>query len=88
MGGLFGYFVVNKCEFILFIYVFQDLFAVSVPKKANPRKRWGTGLSDAWDDWDDLDFGIPDKKNTKKLPMLGRRNIKEKDDFDDDDLFQ
>ncbi|XP_041356971.1 serine/threonine-protein kinase ICK-like [Gigantopelta aegis] len=66
----------------------QDLFAVSVPKKANPRKRWGTGMSDAWDDWDDLDFGFPEKKNTKKLPMLGRRNSKKKDDFDDDDFFQ
>jgi hypothetical protein len=56
------------------------------------RKRWGAGLSETWDDWDDFDFGAPSKKPAHKhvapkpLPSIGpKRDVfgKEKDVEDD-----
>lgn len=77
----------------------SEPFAVSVKKKQQPsgRKRWGAGLSDTWDDWDDLDFNTSPKKNTSKhiIPPIGNKpkfepkkpSIMNKENDDDDDDF-
>lgn len=83
-----------------FFYAFnQEPFAVSVKKKQQPsgRKRWGAGLSDTWDDWDEFDFNSSPKKNTSKhiIPPIGNKSkfepkkpsIMNKENDDDDDDF-
>lgn len=77
----------------------QEPFAVSVKKKQQPsgRKRWGAGLSDTWDDWDEFDFNSSPKKNTSKhiIPPIGNKpkfepkkpSIMNKENDDDDDDF-
>ncbi|XP_061168006.1 serine/threonine-protein kinase ICK-like [Saccostrea echinata] len=78
----------------------SEPFAVSVKKKQQPsgRKRWGAGLSDTWDDWDDFDFNTSPKKNTSKniIPPIGnkpkfepkKQSVMHKENhFDDEDDF-
>ena len=61
-------------------------------KKQSGRKRWGGGLSDTWDDFDDLDFGIPRKQKAaplKPMPAIGKRAEDRKENLfkDDEDDF-
>ncbi|KAJ8321336.1 hypothetical protein KUTeg_001112, partial [Tegillarca granosa] len=73
----------------------NDPFAVSVKKKPQQsgRKRWGAGLSDTWDDFDDLDFTVPSKqKNTNKVipPIKSNKpvsNMFDKENDDEDDFL-
>lgn len=72
----------------------NDAFAVTVKKKPNPsgRKRWGAGLSETWDDWEDFDFGAPNKKPAHKpvaaLPSIGpKRDVFGKENDDEDDFM-
>ncbi|KAK6188159.1 hypothetical protein SNE40_004402 [Patella caerulea] len=67
-------------------------FAVTVSKKPSGRKRWGAGnagLSETWDDWDDLDFTIPSKQkaSNKIVPPIHNNKTKDKENLDDDDEF-
>lgn len=71
-------------------------FAVTVKKKPQQsgRKRWGAGLSETWDDWDDFDFGAPSKKPAHKhvapkpLPSIGpKRDVFGKENDDEDDFL-
>ena len=66
----------------------QDPFAVSVAKKPSARKRWGGGVSDTWDDLDDLDFGVPRKQKAaplKPIPAINRKDDKKENMFNDDE---
>ncbi|XP_052095557.1 serine/threonine-protein kinase dyf-5-like [Mytilus californianus] len=73
----------------------NDAFAVSVKKKPQQsgRKRWGAGLSETWDDWDDFDFGAPKKPAhkhvaAKPLPSIGpKRDVFGKENDDEDDFL-
>lgn len=74
----------------------NDAFAVSVKKKPQQsgRKRWGAGLSETWDDWDDFDFGAPSKKSAHKtvsnkpLPSISpKKDIFGKENDDEDDFL-
>lgn len=67
---------------------------MSVKKKPQQsgRKRWGAGLSDTWDDFDDLDFTVPSKKNTNKVipPIKSNKpasNMFDKENDDEDDFL-
>ncbi|XP_064605878.1 serine/threonine-protein kinase dyf-5-like [Liolophura sinensis] len=73
-------------------YQENDPFTVSVSKKQSGRKRWGGGLSETWDDWDDLDFGIPHSKKAPLASIKKKENHPERERKfslfdDDDDLF-
>ncbi|KAL3869478.1 hypothetical protein ACJMK2_042155 [Sinanodonta woodiana] len=65
-------------------------FAMTVTTKpSGGRKRWGMGLSDTWDDMDDLDFTIPSKqkaraKNPNPLPSIKAKEEKKENLFSDD----
>ncbi|KAL4236918.1 hypothetical protein ACF0H5_005304 [Mactra antiquata] len=68
----------------------DDPFQFSVTKKQSARKRWGGGVSDTWDDLDDLDFGVPNRKQkaspAKPLPGIGnKRDEKKENRFNDDE---
>lgn len=70
----------------------DDPFQISVTKKQSARKRWGGGVSDTWDDFDDLDFGVPRKQKAapvKPLPGIGgfgsKREEKKENIFNDDE---
>ncbi|XP_045157371.2 serine/threonine-protein kinase ICK-like isoform X3 [Mercenaria mercenaria] len=67
----------------------DDPFQMSVTKKQSARKRWGGGVSDTWDDFDDLDFGVPRKQKAapvKPLPGIGgKREEKKENMFNDDE---
>ncbi|KAK3601542.1 hypothetical protein CHS0354_027683 [Potamilus streckersoni] len=66
-------------------------FAMTVTKKpSGGRKRWGVGLSDTWDDMDDLDFTIPSKQKSKAknpipLPSIKPKEEKKENLFNDDE---
>lgn len=68
---------------------------MSVKKKPQQsgRKRWGAGLSETWDDWDDFDFGAPKKPahkhvTAKPLPSIGpKRDVFGKENDDEDDFL-
>lgn len=61
-----------------------DTFSMTVAKKQSGRKRWsGAGLSDTWDDWNDVDFGSPSKTTKKVPPIGGRAHNKENEEEDD-----
>ena len=67
---------------------FQDPFEISVAKKQSGRKRWGGGVSDTWDDFEDLDFGIPRKQKAaahKPIPAIKRNEDKKENIFNDDE---
>lgn len=83
-----------------FFYFFnQEFFVVSVKKKQqfSGRKRWGVGLFDIWDDWDEFDFNFFFKKNFFKyiIFFIGNKlkfefkkfSIMNKENDDDDDDF-
>ncbi|XP_052230524.1 serine/threonine-protein kinase ICK-like isoform X2 [Dreissena polymorpha] len=66
----------------------DDGFQLSVTKKQSARKRWGGGVSDTWDDFDDQDFGVPRKQKAspaKPLPSIGGQNEKKENMFNDDE---
>lgn len=72
----------------------EDPFQMSVPKKQSARKRWGGGVSDTWDDFDDFDFGVPRKQKAaplKPIPSIpAKRNEEKKENIfndDEDDFF-
>ncbi|BFZ16969.1 hypothetical protein BsWGS_20008 [Bradybaena similaris] len=65
----------------------SDVFSMTVSKKQSVgRKRWGTGLSDTWDDWSELDF-LPNKSTKKLLPQPKNNNLFGKENLEDDSLF-
>lgn len=66
----------------------DDPFEISVAKKQSGRKRWGGGVSDTWDDFEDLDFGIPRKQKIaphKPIPAIKRNEDKKENIFNDDE---
>lgn len=70
----------------------DDPFQVSVTKKQSARKRWGGGVSDTWDDFDDTDFGVPRKQKAapaRPLPGIGGLKEEKKENIfnDDEDDF-
>ncbi|XP_052776304.1 serine/threonine-protein kinase ICK-like [Mya arenaria] len=68
----------------------DDGFQISVTKKQSARKRWGGGVSDTWDDFEDLDFGVPRKQKAspvKPLPGIKHADKKENMFNDDEDDF-
>ena len=71
------------------IVLFQDPFEISVGKKQSGRKRWGGGVSDTWDDFEDLDFGIPRKQKAAvhkpSIPAIKRNEDKKENLFNDDE---
>lgn len=63
---------------------------MSVTKKQSARKRWGGGVSDTWDDFDDMDFGVPRKqKASPAKPLPGIKHAEKKENIfnDDEDDF-
>ena len=80
------HFDINLIKFLFL----QDGFQMSVAKKPSARKRWGGGVSDTWDDFEDLDFGVPRKQKAapvKALPGIKRDDKKENMFNDDEDDF-
>lgn len=72
------------------LLILQDGFQMSVAKKPSARKRWGGGVSDTWDDFEDIDFGVPRKQKVsppKPLPGIKREEKKENIFNDDEDDF-
>ncbi|CAL1536414.1 unnamed protein product [Lymnaea stagnalis] len=69
----------------------SDIFAMTVSKKqSGGRKRWGTGLSDTWEDLTEFDF-VPNKTNKKvTVPPRNNNNAFGKENnttITDDDFF-